>query len=376
MRNNMKKPMIITAMCVCAVLSSLAQHELTRQGNMMRNGDYLYKQQIPFMPAGERGENLLWECPTEVSADRTYRQDCGVVEDSLVSIEHGSLYFYKMHSDSLMCTGFENRTTRMQSLLARCELIYPFSYGDSIFGYYAMRGLYGERLHMSMSGYSYTTADAKGRMVLGEDTLDNVLRVHRYGEYVQKVGKDALSMDISQEDSVKALLERDTLNVKYEDVYRWYVWGYRYPVMESYESGRIRQGEKELLFATAFRYAPMDQAYDLPCDSVNEAIREQQTMPASQEMQEESFPIIMTARVTEDKTGLQLHYELQQTCSITFRVYDAAGRLVGILNKGQTQSGFYEELLNFVSPPLGDAVVLQMKADEQEEIMKISINRQ
>lgn len=367
----------IFVLLFCTSLSVQSQNALIKENNIMRDKDYLVKLQIPHVNPGKRGESVLWNYDIPHLTGEEYIQYYSVTNDDIVCSEHGTLYRYCLKGDSLLHTGFENRTTRITYDIPQYQLSFPFQYKDSIEGYYGGTGIYSNRIHIGIGGFCYTVADAMGMLVNGTDTLKHVLRTHRHSEHICTTSIDSLSRNFDSIDNIKEVLVKESHVIQTEDVYQWYHYGSRYPVMETIESRQVSNDNSELLFATTFLYFPVDQEYDLPNDTENEKIRQYCESEESKPVEEkEKSPIlIMEATVTDDGKSIHIHYELTSNSNIQINVFDAASRLLGNVSHINMQAGIYDEQVTFNALPVGDVVLLYINAgNEQIEVQKVNIS--
>lgn len=374
----MRRTLLMLTILLFSGLSFRAQHILDRAHNGIRDNDRLNKIQIPYIHPGERGVGIIWRYAPIQETSKEYLQTFSADGDSIVCTEHNTLYFYRMKGDSLMLTGFENRTTLMGYNHPPCQLRFPFMYGDSITTSYSGSGIYGDRLHIGVCGYCNVVADGEGVLTDGTDTVLHVLRIHRHTEFLRKmhIDKDSVTAFLSGSDSMHITQADNVAERIAEDVYQWYQYGSRYPVMETVENRIERDGYQELRFAVSFLYPPSEQSVDLTTDNNNEQRRLQEELRAKEnEMAEEStFPVEVEATVSEDGRSLHLRYSVLSDGDLLFTLYDASSRLLGGISHTYCHAGIYDEQIVFNAIPVGNVLLLHVQSGEEREIIKITMN--
>lgn len=204
---------IILLVTFLGINSLLAQTSLTHALYDMRSGDKLIKQQIEYKDPGRLGENVIWNFSKlktiNEKYDVSYMEPVRKSYDTLfvTGVEHQTMYKYALTGDSLFMLGFENSGSQLKLTKPELTLVYPFSFGDSIFDTYTGIGRYLNILHSQAEGTITTVADATGTLILPDgDTLFNVLRVRSERCYVQR------TLPIAYEEETRLCLT-DTLEI-------------------------------------------------------------------------------------------------------------------------------------------------------------------
>lgn len=204
---------ILILMAFLGVGSIFSQTSLNRSLYDMRSGDKLVKQQIEYKAPGRRGENVIWNFSKlkilNEKYDVSYMEPVRKSNDTIfiTGVEHQTMYKYAMTGDSLFLLGFENSGSQLRLTKPELTLVYPFSFGDSIFDTYKGAGRYLNILHSQAEGIITTVADATGTLILPDgDTLFNVLRIRSEHCYVQRV------LPIAYDDDTRMCMT-DTLEI-------------------------------------------------------------------------------------------------------------------------------------------------------------------
>ena len=95
-------------------------------------------------------------------------------------------------------------------------LKYPLSYGDSVSAPFLGYGIYCGDHPFKETGLSTVIADANGSIVIDDDTIPDVLRIHSLKSYSICMGIDSTLLDNARQKQVV------------EERYDWYAHGYRY----------------------------------------------------------------------------------------------------------------------------------------------------
>ena len=277
------KTAVIFSFLISGILSLSAQVRLESRLNMFRAGDEIVKQQVQYKDPSRAGGNVLWDFSRMNIVKDEYVLQYDTIGDFFIGIEHQTVYRYQLSNDSLLLTGFENATTRLQNIQPELVRKFPVSYGDSSFTCFQSSGRYSDRLQVDIMGTLDSRADSYGTMILPDkDTLTNVLCVKTVKRMVEDVKplffhfmrEDTVPrpVEIISSDSILFRLETDPLVMETVS-YQWYAYGYRYPVFETIKSRNIINGKSEDYFSTAFFYPPQEHYY-LDDDRENRALLE------------------------------------------------------------------------------------------------------
>ena len=361
---------------VCAHHASA--QTITKSLNGYRSGDEITRLRVPYVEPGNKGENCIWEYDGSVSNGKECKLTVSTENGAITCLENHNLYHYSMKGDSLVSNGFENRTTRLDYLSGLPVLKYPFAYGDSIGGYYCGKGVYSDRLALFVWGKSYTVADAKGVLVNGNDTLRNIVRTHQHVEFRRKTPVVSQSGGINlydSEDSIKAAIDSISAGMT-EDRYRWYMAGYRYPVMESISYCRLTADGTEPYSSMTYMFLPDEQKATLQPDRENERVREALASNGGgniSENQTDKFPVELSdIESGADGKSISFNYTLSESGSVSFCVYDSNSRLISSVSHGSQPEGTYTEHLTLKCAPNG-SVMLHTIVNGQSKIVKVKM---
>lgn len=154
------------------------------------------------------------------------------------TIEHRTRYYWRISGDSLYSGGFENVNAYMPYKRPELSVKRLMTYGDTVHSVFSGTGEYGHRLPLFVEGVADVTVDAYGTLILPDDTIRNVFRVHTIRRYWE--------------------IFSDTTNLE-THLWQWYSPDYRYPVFESMRTVRSYNGNDTTEFAVSLMFSPSEQ---------------------------------------------------------------------------------------------------------------------
>jgi len=347
-----------------SVLSVSAQ--LNTLHNHYRPGDVLIKQQVEFVDPGKAGVNQIWNFsklktineeysltyslpPLEgdsiyILGDARYKKKEVSESELIVGTEHNTMYYYHLSGDSLLQTGHENPSVKLEYTTPMVLVQYPLIYGQSVISEYTSQGLYSGTIDIQTEGTMTTTADAYGKVILPSgDTLSPVLRVKT----------EQLILDIPNKYSYK--IDSIDNRGKLLETCRWYSKGYRYPVFETVRN--INIADRTTIFSTAFYYPPQDHLY-LDTDPENQALLDElwknaenknnDTSTDNQQGKTVTLEDIMTCKIYPNpvESILNLEYDLKEDARVSFELYSIEGMPVKKISAKSKTSGVYNESID------------------------------
>lgn len=264
--------------------------------------------------AGASGEHAVWNFSTLLD-DTERRQMVRIDTVSLWEVTMTADKGFRrlcLRGDSLLLTGEENPLSLTTYTKPKLMMRFPFAYGNSISSSYEAYGIYCGDHAFHTSGTLHTEADAAGTLILSEDTLRNVLRLHSTDISTIRMDIDAYTLDTVPGKSVL------------EERYYWFARGYRYPIVETVE--RItRDGTSPVSSFRATYILPPEQQTGID-DPVNENIRQTDSLSTMQEG-------IIRYKVAVNGSMLTVAYDLEAAAEVKALVCDA----IGVVYKERTQ---------------------------------------
>ena len=197
--------------------------------------DSLQVYKLPYMQATDSGRNCIWDF-SGLPIDSAEIIDVDYYAPDAASIglhrEHSNLY-YHLAQDTLWQTGYETSRAHVRYLIPVAVMKFPFEYGDSLGGAAIGKGQYCHILPISTEGTYSVSADATGRLILPELTLDSALRLHSIFQY----------QDSKRRTAVK------------EERYIWYSSYCRYSLLESIIESSVKEQDTTIV-TCAYYYPP------------------------------------------------------------------------------------------------------------------------
>lgn len=227
--------------------------------------DKLYKQQIRYRAPGEGGKEAVWDFSTLPTVGKEYPVSYFLKNDSVIMAkELESIYYYSKDKDTLLTTGYENATTRMQYLLPKKGMWYPMAFGARDSSLFYGEGTFSDRFSIQTFGQTSLEADACGSIILpSTDTLHGVLRTKEVTVQVYKTGHgiDSLfrSSSLEGNDSLYLSLLTETDRRIRVETYKWYTESLRYPVFETVHYSSFTGGNETAYYSLSFFYSPTEQ---------------------------------------------------------------------------------------------------------------------
>lgn len=197
----------------------------------------VYKMQS--VDVGDSGQHCVWDFSglpidsAEIIAADYYA--CADTQHIGLHRERAN-YYLLCTTDTLWQQEYETSLTRMKYSSPLPMLRFPFAYGDSVVDSIMGNGQYCHSIPLTIEGKSIVHADACGRLVLPDLTVDSALRVHSILEY------NELSY---------------TKTIVHEERYQWYSACCRYSLLENL-SVRTIAGVDTTYFSAAY-YIPQEQ---------------------------------------------------------------------------------------------------------------------
>lgn len=377
---------IFFATCLLVASSSvLSQNVLSTSCNLPRFNDRLLKQQVECIDPGKSGLHQLWNFSNLKSVNESYELkylSLGIDVDTIVGVEHRTMYYYQLKGDSLLSLGYENPTMTMRYRKPETFLIFPFPYGRVFTDYFEGKGNYCNKLELHVQGKVSVEADATGIMILPDnDTLQHVLRVHSLRKIVEKNVSLNRLLDDSllqasaifefQRDSIEYHLINDSIRFEVES-WRWYASGYRYPVFETVISTIYYYNRPQNHFSTSFFYPPHGQYYDLSNDTENQNRRDlndeivnrlDMESVINQNYAKKGKSITYEFSI-DSQGGIRLNYSLFSTAEVSVSVFDLQGRQLSGVRRICQDAGNYQETLLLDKYPSGEYLLRIAVGDE------------
>lgn len=304
--------------------------KLTTEHHLPHFCDSLEVYRMPAVEAGDSGRNCLWdfsELPID-SADVIPHDYYASSYDDTIHVglhrEHANYYMLNT-SDTLWLFGYETSRTQLQYVSPMPLLRFPFAYGDSIVSTMEGTEQYCHSIPISIDGKTVVHADAFGRLILPDITIDSVLRVHSVVRYHNNA---------SMQTQVQ------------EERYQWYSVYCRYPLLEKIVIRTIANMDTSYLASTY--YFPQEQK-DMPS-------REHEQLENLIEMQDS---LITNASYLPNPvmSDLNICYSLGRDALVYISLHYNGGVSTYQTPAHQEEEGEHSVTVNMAGMPTGNYVV-------------------
>lgn len=188
--------------------------------------DSLQKNKIRYFSPGRGGKNRVWDFSKKLgskgASQVTFMKDSnGVVS----AFEPSKILYYRTTPDTLILMGSESSLEKREYVWEKVSKKFPLEYGDSLSKRFRCEGMYCGNHPFREVGITTVKVDAVGSIVLVEnDTVKNVLRVHTIDSYSICMGSDSAALDTAK------------LTQVIDERYEWYLPESQYPIFEDVTS--------------------------------------------------------------------------------------------------------------------------------------------
>lgn len=239
----------------CALLM-WGQVTLNKAIMLPMNGDRIDRQRIEAVEAGTRGCEAVWDMSHAVVVEDGCTMRFFNSGDSVVArVEGRQQWVYQIKGDSVLLRSQETALSNLADSLPALKMVFPLAYGDSISSPIYYRGKYSGNNAIATAGRYSMVVDGEGTLILPDDTISNVLRIHERLDEKMNVSPWVKERIISADE--------DSLMRHVCDTYSWYSSDFRYPLAQitkhSFYIGANLTREDE----TAYLCSPETQLYAL-----------------------------------------------------------------------------------------------------------------
>lgn len=344
-------PIIIMLVLGCNTLYALDNSLYIR----LADGEGVHAMiEVDRMDAGASGDGCVWDF-SGAEALCTHKVQTAA-EDSVLAVKFmRDIYRYKLDGDVVRWYSFENRLTKMEDSVGVPIMRFPFEYGDSLSGRIDMLGRYSTDTQCMETGAIRHMADARGTLILPDNTIGNVLRVKTVRSTKTMIA-DTVNRTVfdAKADSLPTFVQTD---------YRWYSDRFVFPVARrsdmalAYGDSTVVLGSLCLIQESAYFPVRAEEKHDNRegDDSYN----------TDRRMREEGAAVIK--RLADGSIEVQYRVDggsgmLETTiCDIAGRVYyHSSADNVGI--------GYRSEIISMYGAPAGQ--YLLVVRDEDDIIIK------
>ena len=261
----------IPCLIISTICSLLIWGQVTLNKAIMlpMNGDNVDRQRVEAVEDGARGREAVWDMSHAVVVEDGCTMRFFNSGDSVVArVDGRQQWVYQIKGDSVLLRSQETSLSSLTDSLPALKMRFPIFYGDSIFSPVYYHGKYSGNNAIATAGFYSMVVDGEGTLILPDDTIRNVLRIHERRDEKVNVSPWAKERIISADE--------DSLMRHVCDTYSWYSSDFRYPLAQltkhSFYNGASMTREDE----TAYLCPPETQLYALG------DVRQQRQMQALQ----------------------------------------------------------------------------------------------
>ena len=212
-----------TAWIVLTLILSALQVYSRSVDLLPRDGDNYYQCEIePILP-GSAGKDVVWNFShARIIGERHVRWR-NIGDTAIAHVRSGWQRTYMIKGDSVMLLAEETALSALKPQEPLLVSILPLAYGDSLGSALTMRGNYCSANGILGAGRFAAVVDGVGTLILPEDTICGVLRLHESRAVALNVSKSLQEPDSATSNPLTIVL----------DNYLWLSPDYSFPLAES-----------------------------------------------------------------------------------------------------------------------------------------------
>lgn len=335
-------------------LSVFAQWSINIENHFPKDGDKYSKSQVEFLEPDEKGKDISWDFSNTTKTGKDITVRFKLINDSiLIKFEDKSQTTYHKQGNSLFLKRLENPFCIINDSIP-CEIVkLPLPYGKSSNSPYIFHGIYCDQNRIESKGDFHIYADACGTLILPDDTIKNVIRVHAETNAIETVGN---SKDKVPTDTVAKSIQHKT------DKYYWYSDMYRYPLVESIRHSYFLDDKEISKHEISYIFTPLMQEQDVESsDDENNYNLSNNTNNGS--AKEGNSNEIMTGKISDltvdfDNQNISVNYSIAEgKTELEITLFDIDGRVFAHVAKHIVENGYYSNTINCNSLPTGNYIL-------------------
>lgn len=343
----MQKTVYIIIGCLLSFSASITN--ASTAFSMQVGNDTILKHLFPFVEVGNAGAGVIWDFRQLNNPVSEYRiitlcPYLGQTDVACIREPH-MRSFWESLGDSLYCTGYETSNVKMDFPHPELRLKRSMVLGDTLRSDFAGNGEYGHHVPVLVQGQTIATLDAEGTILLGNDTLRNVVRMHTIRRY--------------------ALLNGDSTNVEIQR-WQWFMESHALPVVDIMRSTRTHKTNVALdttIYAATW--------VNLPPGSRGEPTAKKSAYKKNPDQDSVLVQVKCVPNPVQD--NLHISYCLSQESEVTAELYSSIGARIYNIPLQKQPAGYYKHVVPMTDFMAG-TYVLYLKAGEVE-LKKIIIKR-
>ena len=221
----MVKRTYLLIMCIMCALFLWGQVVLEKALLLPVNGDKVDRLLVEAVETGTCGREAVWDMSHAIVVEDGCTMRFFNSGDSVVARVEGKQQFvYEIKGDSVILRSQETALSNLADSLPALKMVFPLAYGDSIYSPVYYRGKYSGNNAIATAGTYSMVVDGEGTLILPDDTIRNVLRIHERFDTKVNVSPWAKERIINADE--------DSLMRHVCDTYSWYSSDFRYPLAQ------------------------------------------------------------------------------------------------------------------------------------------------
>ena len=364
---------IIVIMMFYAMLNCIANVSVTQSMYLPPQNVVAEFMEVEDLSEGSRGESLFWNFSTATITDgNAHRRYIHPLDSLYIEQLDGSMHKYLLSGDTLYWKGFENPGTDMRDSITAVVMRFPFSYGDSLFDSYILKGKYYRQLYFVESGNIEVVADALGTIKMPEgDTISNIIRVKETKRFHAYMSPQSINVPL---DTIA-----DTIPLQVQTRYRWYAHGHTLPIAEIIEKKVFKnhqlEAEERKCFIVDIDSRQLQTLRNAQQRSINlkslngttTSIQGEQITPHDN---------IQAITATESSRGVSLRFNVvHQATMLSIDVVDFGGRVYYSSESQNYPKGEYQRELPLAEIPNGDYMIVIITDGDKDNPIKQLVKR-
>lgn len=310
------------------------------------DNDTIIKQLCPYVIPGNAGNNQTWDF-RNLANSAEYEVITSYLnppDSNLICVQDPrARYYWQVKQDSLLLTGYENAHCKVTFSESELRLKRHINIADTLRSDFNVHGEYGHYLPVHTSGTSCVVPDAGGKILLGNDTITNTIRVHTIRQYNELMG----------------------VNNIVEHHWQWYSHDYPYPIVDIIRSVRANSANAmtdTTIYAATWIIVPPTH-------------RNQQNAKRSVINSESADSLLIQVQCVPNPVLDDLHvtYCLTRDANVNIHIYNPIGTKIYSSSTIMQDAGYYSHSISMASCMTG-TYVLHI-AVEDVVIQKIIIKR-
>ena len=333
-------------------MSITAQWTINIKNHFPKNDDKYTKFQVEFLEPDRSGKNIIWDFSNATKTGKDVDVIFKLLNDSiLLKFEDRTQTIYHKKGNSLFLKSHESPLCTMKDSIP-CEIMkFPLFYNKKLDSPYVFYGIYCDKNTFSTIGSTSINADACGTLILPDDTIRNVIRIHRTINTIETISNSSSKISA---DSTIATIRHKT------DMFYWYSASFRYPLAESTIHSYFCNETEIYSQKTSFISTPLMQEQDNT--AINNENKERysrkhkSTEKTNNNETLNGIPSDITISIKDKNITINYSVTGGKT-EMEITLFDIEGRIYEHIDKQTVDNGYYSHYINCSLLPIGNYIL-------------------